>query len=44
MVRKSYSEEDILRLLRVTEVDMSGGTDLISAYRAAGLSDKTYNA
>lgn len=31
MVRKSYSEEDILRLLREIEVHLSGGMDVITA-------------
>ena len=37
MVRKSYSEENILRLLREIKVHLSGGMDVISACRAAGV-------
>ena len=42
MAQKRYSQEDILRLLRKIEVHLSGGSDVISACRAAGISDKTY--
>jgi putative transposase len=42
MAHKRYSEEDILRLLREIEVHLSGGMDVITACRAAGISDKTY--
>ena len=42
MARKRYSEEDILRFLREIEVHLHGGMDVISACRAAGISDKTY--
>ena len=40
MARKRYSEEDILRLLREIEVHLNGGMDVVSACRAAGISDK----
>ena len=40
MVRKSYSEENILRLLREIEVHREGGMDVISACRGAGISDR----
>ena len=42
MARKRYSDEDILKLLREIEVHIHGGMDVISACRAAGVSDKTY--
>ena len=37
MVRKSYSEENILRLLREIKVHLSGGMDVISEYSAVGV-------
>ena len=37
--RKRYGEDDILRLIRGIE----SGMDVVSACRAAGVSDKTYN-
>ena len=42
MARKRYSEEDILRFLREIEVHLHGGMNVISACRAAGISDKTW--
>ena len=42
MARKRYNEEDILRLLREIEVHLHGGTDVVSARRTVGISDKTY--
>jgi len=42
MARKRYSDEDILKLLREIEVHIHGGTDVVSACRKAGVSDKTY--
>ena len=42
MARKRYNEEDILRLLRETDVHLHGGMDVVSACRTAGISDKTY--
>ena len=42
MALKRYSEEDILKLLREIEVHIHGGTDVVSACRKAGVSDKTY--
>ena len=41
--RKRYGEDDILRLIRGIEVHCSSGMDVVSACRAAGVSDKTYN-
>ena len=43
MARKRYGEHDILRLIRGIEVHCSSGMDVVSACRAAGVSDKTYN-
>ena len=40
--RKRYGEDDILRLIRGIEVHCSSGMDVVSACRAAGVSDKTY--
>ena len=42
MARKRYGEDDILRLIREVEVHCSRGMDVVSACRAAGVSDKTY--
>ena len=42
MARKRYGEDDILRLIREVEVQCSSGMDVVSACRAAGVSDKTY--
>jgi len=42
MARKRFSDEDILNLLRRIEVDLSGGSDIKSACRRAGISDATY--
>jgi len=42
MARKRHSDEDILRLLREIEVHLSGGLDVASACRKAGVSDATY--
>ncbi len=42
MARKRFSDEDILRLLRLIEVELSGGSDVASACRKVGISDATY--
>tara|TARA_B100000780_G_scaffold269143_1_gene227727 strand:- start:430 stop:627 length:198 start_codon:yes stop_codon:yes gene_type:complete len=42
MARKRYGEDDILRLIREVEVHCNSGMDVVSACRAAGVSDKTY--
>ena len=42
MARKRHSDEDILKLLRETEVHVHSGMDVVSACRKAGLSGKTY--
>jgi putative transposase len=35
MARRKYNEEDILRLLRETEVHLHGGRDVVSACHTA---------
>lgn len=42
MVRKRYSDEDILKLLREMEIHLSSGSDISSACRSVGISDATY--
>ena len=42
MARKRYSDEDCLRLLRAIEVQLAAGLDVLSACRAAGISEATY--
>ena len=42
MARKRYSDDDILKLLREIEVNLSGGSDVASACRSVGISDATY--
>ena len=42
MARKRYSDEDILKLLREIEIDLSSGSDISSACRTVGISDATY--
>ena len=42
MARKRYSDEDCLKVLREIEVHLSGGMDVPTACRAAGISDATY--
>ena len=42
IARKRYGEDDILRLIREVEVHCSSGMEVVSACRAAGVSDKTY--
>lgn len=42
MARKRHSDEDILKLLREIEVRLASGSDVTSAFRAAGISDATY--
>ena len=43
MARKRYGEDDILRLIRGIEMHCSSGMDVVSACRAAVVSDKIYN-
>lgn len=42
MARKRFSDEDILKVLRQVEVDLSSGNDIKTACRRAGISDATY--
>ena len=42
MARKRHPGEDILKLLREIELHLSGGSDVATACRAAGVSDATY--
>lgn len=42
MARKRFSDEDILNLLRQIELSLSGGSDVATACRSAGVSDATY--
>ncbi len=42
MARKRHKEEDILRILREVEASLNSGSDVASACRTAGISDKTY--
>ena len=43
MTRKRYGEDDILRLICEVEVHCNSGLEVVSACRAAGVSDKTYD-
>jgi putative transposase len=42
MARKRHSDEDILKLLREIELNLTSGSDVRTACRAAGISDATY--
>ena len=42
MARIRHSDEDILKLLRKSEVKLSAGSDVQSACRGVGISDATY--
>ena len=42
MARKRFSHEDILKLLRETELKLAEGGDVRTACRAVGVSDATY--
>ena len=42
MVRKRYSDEDCLKILRQVELDLAAGGDVAKACRTAGISDATY--
>ena len=42
MIRKHFSEEDILNILRQVEMDLAGGKTVESAIWTAGVSDATY--
>ncbi len=37
MARKRYSNEDVLKLLREIDVHLHDGSDVMSAYRKAGI-------
>ena len=41
MIRKRFSEEDILGILRQIELDLAGGSAVEMAIRTAGISDAT---
>jgi len=42
MVRKRYSHEGVLRLLREIELHLASGQDVASACLSVGASDATY--
>jgi len=42
MVRKRFSDEDILNLLRQIELSLASGSDVQTACRSAGISDATF--
>ena len=42
MARKRYSDEDALKVLREIDEHLYDGLDVLSSYRKAGISDKTY--
>jgi transposase-like protein len=42
VVRKRYSDEDALKILREIDVHLHDGLDVVGACRKAGISDKTY--
>lgn len=42
MARKRHSDEEALKILREIEVHLHDGSDVVSACRKAGISDKTY--
>lgn len=42
MARKRHSDEEALKILREIEVYVHDGSDVVSACRKAGISDKTY--
>ena len=42
MVRKRYSDEDALKILREIDVHLHDELDVVSACRKVGISDKTY--
>ena len=39
MARKRYSDDDCLKILR--QVELAGGSDVLTACRSAGISDAT---
>lgn len=42
MVRKGYSDEDILNFLRQIELSLASGSDVTTACRSAGVSNGAY--
>ena len=42
MARKRYSDEDALKVFREIYIHLHDGLHVVSAYRKAGISDKTY--
>ncbi len=42
MARKRHSDEEALKILREIEAHLHDGSDVVSACRKAGISDKTY--
>ena len=42
MARKRYSDEDVLKLLRQTELSLASGGDVKSTCRSIGVSEATY--
>jgi putative transposase len=43
MARKRHSDEECRRILRQVEVELSGGADVATACRSAGVSDATFH-
>ena len=41
MARKLYSDEDALKVACEIDIQLYDGLDVVSAYRKAGISDKT---
>ena len=42
MAKKRHSDEDVLKLLREIELQLSEGSDVATACRGVGISDATY--
>ena len=42
MAWKLYSDEDALKVFREIDIHLYDGLDVVSAYRKAGISDKSY--
>ena len=42
MARKRYYDEDALKILREIDLHLHDGFDVLSSFRKAGISDKTY--
>ena len=41
MARKRYSDDDCLKILRQVEVELAGGSDVLTSCPSAGISDAT---